>query len=160
MNDQIMTPLFALAVSVAYAIQADSRVTIQEKAKLVTIFGKLVESGEFSKSRLERMTRDAFSHASATELSDFLDATAQVLSHSQKLAILLNLYDTILVDGMVKEGERKVFKKFQQAFEIDEKTARKIREFLMLKHDTSLFTNPSHPYNDDDFSINSLFRDD
>ncbi len=159
MNDQTMTPLFALAVSVAYAIQADSRVSIQEKAKLVTIFGKLVESGEFSKSRLERMTRDAFSYVAASELSMFLPEAVKVLSYSQKLAILVNLYDIILVDGVVKEGERTVFKKFQHAFEIDEKAARTIREFLMLKHDTSLFTNPSHPYNDDDFSINSLFRD-
>ena len=159
MNDQKLTPLFALAVSLAYAIQADFRTSIQEKAELVTIFGKLVEKGEFSKSRLERMTQDSFSHASATELSDFLDEAVQVLSHSQKLAILVNLYDIILVDGAVKEGERDVFKKFQHAFEIDEKTARKIREFLMLRHDMSLFTDPSHPYNDDDFSINSLFRD-
>ncbi len=159
MNDQKFTPLFALAVSLAYAIQADSRTSLQEKAELVTIFGKLVESGEFSKSGLERMTRDAFSHASATELSDFLDEAAQALSHSQKLAILINLYDIILVDGAVKASENNVFKKFHYAFEVDEKTARKIREFLTLKHDTSLFTNPSHPYNDDHFSINSLFRD-
>ena len=73
--------------------------------------------------------------------------------------MLVNLYNVMLVDGVVKEGERKVFKKFQHAFDVDEITARKIREFLMLKHDTSLFTNPSHPYNDDDFSINSLFKD-
>ena len=159
MNDRKMTPLFALAVSAAYAIQADFRTTIQEKAKLVTIFGKLVEKGEFSKSQLERMTRDSFSHAAATDLSDFLDEAVRMLSHSQRLSILINLYDIILVDGVVKEGERKVFQKFQNAFEINEKTARKIRDFLMLKHDTTLFTNPSHPYNDDDFSINSLFQD-
>jgi hypothetical protein len=60
MNAETMTPIFALAVSVAYAIQADSRASVQEKAELVPIFGKLVESGEFSKSRLERMTPGRF----------------------------------------------------------------------------------------------------
>ena len=73
--------------------------------------------------------------------------------------MLLNLYDSMTVDGVIKEGERVVFTAFQRAFNVDEKTARDIREFLMLKNDISLFTDSSHPFNDDDFSLGHLFQD-
>lgn len=159
MNDEPLTPLFILAVSLAYVIQADETTTVQERAEWVTVFGKLVESGGFSKSRLETMTKKAFAEATDTELSSFLEAATPLLSYSQKLAVLLNLYDSMMVDGVIKEGERVVFTEFQRAFNVDEKTARDIREFLMLKNDISLFTDSSHPFNDDDFSLGHLFQD-
>ena len=52
-----------------------------------------------------------------------------------------------------------VFTQFQRAFGVPENTVRTIREFLGLKNDISLFRDESHPYNNDDFSLDILFRD-
>ena len=72
--------------------------------------------------------------------------------------MLVNLYDTMLVDGVVNDAERSVFRDFQRAFLVDEKTVRIIREILMLRNDISLFINPSHPFNNDDFDLAHLLR--
>lgn len=159
MNGKPMTALFALAVSLAFMIQADKNTSAQERAEWLTVFGQLVESGTFSKAQLKMMTQEAFSHAAGTELSEFLAQVTPMLSYSQKVSVLINLYDTMLADGTIKEGERTMFQKFHHAFEIDETTLRTIREFLTLKNDITLFTDPSHPYNDDVFSLSSLFQD-
>ena len=70
-----------------------------------------------------------------------------------------NIRVCAMVDGMIKEGERTVFTQFQRAFGVPENTVRTIREFLGLKNDISLFRDESHPYNNDDFSLETLFRD-
>ena len=138
--------------AIAMALAAEGcavAVAGRSEAHLEKVAGKIRESG-----------REAMAvRCDVTDPQAVKELFGKAKQKWEKLAILVNLYDIILVDGVVKEGERDVFKKFQHAFEIDEKTARKIREFLMLRHDMSLFTDPSHPYNDDDFSINSLFRD-
>lgn len=159
MTDQPITPLFALAVSVAYVIRADNTTSVQERAEWVTLFGQLVESGQFSKTQLERMSKDAFAHAADTELPEFLEQVTPMLSHSQKVSVMINLYDTMLADGVIKEGETVIYEQFHRAFEIDKQTLRTIREFLSLKNDLTLFTDDAHPYNDDEFSLTSLFRD-
>ena len=159
MNDQPMTALFALAVSLAYMIQADRNTSVQERAEWVTVFGQLLESGKFSKAHFEKMTKDAFAFAEGTELEEFLNQITPMLSYSQKVSVLINLYDTAMADGVVKEGERAMFTQFQRAFDVPENTARMIREFLGLKNDISLFTDESHPYNNDDFSLGNLFQD-
>ncbi len=48
MNDQPMTALFALAVSLAYMIRADKNTSVQERAEWVTVFGQLLESETLS----------------------------------------------------------------------------------------------------------------
>jgi len=159
MNDQPITALFALAVSLAYMIQADKNTSVQERAEWVTVFGQLLESGALSKTQFEKMTKKAFALAEGTELKAFLNQITPMLSYSQKISVLINLYDTAMADGMIKEGERAVFTQFQRAFDVPNNTARTIREFLGLKNDISLFTDESHPYNNDDFSLGSLFQD-
>lgn len=159
MNDQPMTALFALAVSLAYMIRADRNTSVQERAEWVTVFGQLLESGTLSKTQFEKMTKKAFAQAEEIELKTFLEQITPMLSHSQKISVLINLYDTAMADGMIKEGERTVFTQFQRAFDVPNNTARTIREFLGLKNDISLFTDKSHPYNDDDFSLGNLFQD-
>ncbi|MDA1090062.1 MAG: TerB family tellurite resistance protein [Proteobacteria bacterium] len=159
MNDSPITPLFGLAVAIAYVIQSDGKTSVQERAEWLTLFGQLVESGKFSKAHLATMTKTAFAHAAATDLSEFLEQLTPVLSYSQKISVLINLYDTMLADGNIKEGGHRVFEQFHRAFEIDKQTLRTIREFLSLKNDITLFTDANHPYNDDDFSLASLFRE-
>lgn len=159
MNDNPMTPLFSLAVSIVYMIKADQNTSIQERAEWVTVFGQLVESGEYSKTQLEKLTQNAFAYASDTKLSVFLEETAPLLSLAQKISILLNLYDTMLADGAIKEGEHTIFQEFHRAYDIDNKTIKYIRELLTLQNDLTLFTNESHPKNDAEFTFNNLFRD-
>ena len=158
MTEQEMSPLFALAAALAYMIQADADASVQEKAEFMTVFGKLLVSGEMSKRQVEKLTRESFDYAAKTELPAFIKKINPKLSLAQKLAMLVDLYDTMLVDGVVNEAERSVFREFQRVFNIDEKTVRIIREVLMLRNDLSLFTDPSHPFNSDSFDLVQLFR--
>jgi hypothetical protein len=74
------------------------------------------------------------------------------------MAIILNIYDTMFVDGSISKNERVVVEKFCEAFSVDDVTAQGIKTVLMLKNDTSLFTNPSHPLNLKPIDIKGLFR--
>lgn len=159
MNDRPMTPLFTLAVSIAYMTKADQVVSVQERAEWISVFGQLVESGEYSKKQLEKLTQDAFAYSTNTELSAFLEKAVPQLSLSQKILILTNLYDTVLADGALKEGERTLFAHFSRAFGVDNKTVKFIREFLTFKNDLTLLTNDLHPFNDDKFSLSYMFQD-
>jgi uncharacterized tellurite resistance protein B-like protein len=153
MTDHEMSPLFALAVALAYMIQSDATASTQEKAEFLTVFGKLLISEEMSKAQVERLTRESFDYAGKTPLPAFIKKITPKLSVAQKMAMLVNLYDAMLVDGTVNEAERSVFRDFQHAFLVNEKTVKIIREVLMLRNDISLFTNPSHPFNNDDFDL-------
>ena len=158
MTDHEMSPLFALAAALAYMIQSDADASTQEKAEFLTVFGKLLVSDEMSKGQVERLTRESFDYATKTPLPAFIKKITSKLTVAQKLAMLVNLYDTMLVDGVVNDVERSVFRDFQRAFLVDEKTVRIIREILMLRNDISLFINPSHPFNNDDFDLAHLLR--
>ncbi|MDP7651708.1 MAG: TerB family tellurite resistance protein [Rhodospirillales bacterium] len=159
MQSEVDSPLFALAGSLAYEIQADHETSPQEKAKLITLFGKLVESNVMSAAELNTMVQRSFTYASTIDIDTFIETASPILTDAQKLAIIINLYDVMQIDGHINSGERATVKKFQIAFNIDEVSTRGINRFLMLKNDTTLFLNKAHPLNNTYFGIEDLFRD-
>jgi len=157
MQETKLTPLKILAISMAYEIQADKRTSPQEKAKLVTLFGKLVEMGTLQEGELHALINWAFEYARKNRLEPFLKQADSILSYTQKMAVLINLYDVMQVDGYIKMGERGLIQAFKQNFGIDARISRGVREFLMLKNDTSIFIDDGHPLNNETFDFSQLF---
>jgi uncharacterized tellurite resistance protein B-like protein len=145
--------LLVLARALAYVVDADSKTTLEEKAKMLTVMGKHVARGEITPHQLKGLTDDAFNHAAMVPVERFIDDIVEGLTPAQKVSLVINLYDTMLVDGQVATGERTVIDKFVGAFEISRNTIRALREVLMLKNDTGLFTDPNHPFNEPSFRL-------
>lgn len=145
--------LLILARALAYVVDADSKTTLEEKAKMLTVLGKHVARGEITPHQLKGLTDDAFNHAAMVPVERFIDDIVEGLTPAQKASLVINLYDTMLVDGQVATGERTVIDKFVGAFEMSRNTIRALREVLMLKNDTGLFTDPNHPFNEPSFRL-------
>tara|TARA_R110002111_G_scaffold187617_1_gene253239 strand:+ start:126 stop:674 length:549 start_codon:yes stop_codon:yes gene_type:complete len=142
------SPLYVLATCMAYLVNADTRTTFEEKAKLITIFGKHVSRNELTHDELHGVMADAFDFASKIDVDRFIAQIEPTLAPGQKLSIVINLYDAMLVDGQVATGERAILNKFVGAFNLSRDTMRSIREIMMLKNDTAIFTDEGHPYNE------------
>lgn len=153
MVDILSSPLYILATSVAYLVDADTRTTFEEKAKLITIFGKHVSRNELTQDELHGVMSDAFQFAGRIDIDRFIARIEPDLTPGQKASIIINLYDAMLVDGQVAAGERAVLNKFVAAFDLSRNTMRSIREVIMLKNDTAVFTDKGHPYNEPSYVL-------
>ncbi len=157
MSSSRLSPLFALGASLAYMIRADGETMTEERAKFLTVFGKQVTSGQMTAEQLQALTAASFRFARQTPLRDFLTVTAPRLSFAQKMAIFMNVYETVLVDGMVREGERAMLREFEMYFEISREKLRAVRELLQIKNDTGIFIDNGHPQNDPDYGFDLIF---
>ena len=157
MEDEPLTPLLALAISMAYEIRVDNNTSPQEKGQLLALFGKLVEMETLKEGGLHSLINEAFDYARNNNVEDFLKEVTPILSDTQRLVIVINLYDTMQSDGHIKKGEQDIIQKFEEAFHIDKNISSGIRRFLMLKNDTSLFIDVSHPLNSTAFDFGTLF---
>lgn len=157
-DDEVLSPLFMLAVSMAFAIKVDGHISSQQRGGLVALFGKLVEVGAINEGELHNLIGRAFTYAANNRVEDFIGKARTRLTETQKLAIVINLYEAMQVDGHIKMGERGVVHKFEEAFAIDPQTARGIHEFLTLKNDTSIFLDLAHPLNNTAIDLADLFR--
>ena len=133
MDDETISPLLALAISMAYEIRADTQTTPQEKGRLAALFGKLVEMESIHEGELHSLINQAFNYVKENTVEDFLIKATPNLSSSQRLAIIANLYDTMQADGHIRKGEEDIIQKFEKAFDIDQRIGRGIKRFLMLK---------------------------
>lgn len=156
-EDVVLSPLDVLATSVAYEIKVDGRVSSQQRGQLIALFGKLVETGAIQEGDLQAMISRAFTYTANNRVEDFIKKVTPTLTDTQRLSIVINLYESMQVDGQIKMSERSVIEKFEQAFAIDRNIARGIREFLSLKNDTSIFLDMSHPLNNKPFDPVRMF---
>ncbi len=152
-DEKTQSPLFLLAVSMAYLIEADTRTTFEEKAQMAATLGKHVSSGELSQVELQAVVSDAFDYAEGKNVDAFLTELTNSLTPGQKTAIVINLYDVMLVDGSVAVGEKTVMQKFVNSMGLGRETMRVIREIIMIKNDTTIFTDRSHPLNEPEFIL-------
>ena len=157
MSKSRMSPLFALGASLAYMIRADGETKVEERATFLTVFGKQVTNGNMTDDQLRALTSASFRFARQTPLKDFLIVAAPRLSFAQKMAIFMNIYETVLVDGMIRDGEKRMLHEFEQHFEISREKLRAVRELLKLKNDTNLFTDDAHPQNEPDFNFDLVY---
>lgn len=153
MAERPTTPMSILITALAYMIEADMKTVVEEKAKLVTLLRKHVSRGHMTDGDLQREIDSAFEYIHRTGVDKFLLESTPVLTMAQRIAVVMNLYDTILVDGLVAEGEVSMMRKFRTAYGISDSALSLMRELVMFKNDTNLFINPNHPRNTDDFDI-------
>jgi hypothetical protein len=145
-----LTPIQIFAISLAYIIDADRLRPNEEKAEMVALLGKHVSRGEFTERGLAELAQFAFQRTEKQTLEAFLEETAPRLSPLQMASIYMNVMEAMLVDGMVRESEQIVMKKFQDAFHLDQETTLAIRELIFVKNDTRMFLYPEHPRNSND----------
>jgi len=146
-----MSPLDALATSMAYVILGDDKIAMEEKAKLFGLLGKHVTRNEVSEASLKSIVSQAFKYAKETNFRDFLETVADKLSKGQRVCIMINLYDMSLSDGGVTIGEAEILNRFRHAFGIQKDNMTAVREVLQVKNETGMFINRNHPYNSPDF---------
>ena len=148
-----MTPLTALATALTYVIVADREVTGPDRALLLTVLGKHVYLNKMSQQHFQKLTADAFEYAREKPIAEFLLDIEGVFSPGQAISVYLNLFDAMLVDGTVSEGERQVLKQFRDFFGIEAGVDRAFRQIMMLKNDTSMFLQSDHPCNDPGYNL-------
>lgn len=147
------SPLVYLATALAYMIGVDRNNAVEERAMFLAIFHKHVRRRELTDDSLKMLTENAFARAKAQRLGDFLHEANLALTHAQKTAILLNLFDLMVADGRIVSGESGLFDEAMNAFGMKKESFRAVREMLTLKNDTTVFTNPLHPCNESSYQF-------
>jgi uncharacterized tellurite resistance protein B-like protein len=100
-----MTPHLALAAAVLYMMSADGSIDKHEIGRLETL---VVEFGG--------LQRVAVAYVKKTKRERFFQEASLALTPSQKLCILLNVYDTMTADGVVAITEDKIFQSLLVSF--------------------------------------------
>ena len=115
MAERPTKPMSILITALAYMIEADMKTVVEEKAKLVTLFRKHVSRGHMTDGDLQREIDSAFEYIRRNGVDKFLLETTPTLTMAQRIGLVMNLYDAILVDGLVAEGEVSMMRKFRTA---------------------------------------------
>ncbi len=152
-----MNPLEILVTSMAFLMGSDGELAAEEKAKLLGLLNKHVNLGEMTEAELQTLVRDAFNVSRGMALETFMYGEAAKLSRGQRLSIFANLYDIALADGEMRAGEAAMLEKFRGALDIGNSDMRAIKEVMLLKNDTRMFTEPKHPCNDTRFTLKVEF---
>ena len=144
-------PLALLITALAYLMKGDGEVSAAERDLLMAILNKHVEKKELEADRLMVVVGDALTQANTIPIKTFAREAAEQLSPGQKMSIYANLFDMALADGVMRAGEKDVLDAIRVAFEIDAKITKAMMEILVLKNDTSIFSNATHPHNAPDY---------
>lgn len=122
-----LTPRLALATALLFMITADGHIQPEEIGQMVV-----------SLNNDEQLFDDAIAYASATTFSDFLSQTASMLSHDQKICVLLNLCDSLMSDGDVAAEEESLFSVFLNAWEVSDSEIKPYMQMIAKKNDHSV----------------------
>jgi hypothetical protein len=143
-----MRPIDALAISLAYIVDADEDRRPEEKAMLLSLLGKHLSTGEFKPADLENLSRNAFAFAAKTDLDKFLAEAANIMTRMQMISTYINVFEAMIIDGQVTQAENAILSKFETAFNLDRDTIESVREVMYVKNHTTMFLRPEHPRND------------
>lgn len=154
----VLSPIEALLTAEAYVILADKKALPEERATLVGLLGKHVSKKELSQHQVQTLTADAFAFVGKYEFEKFLIAVESSLTPAQILAIIANMYETMIIDGNVIAREKELVDEFCKFFDIDRRVINIMREILFIKNDTGVFLRQDHPNNGSDFRFGFLDR--
>lgn len=106
-----LTPKLALAVGLLHMINADGEVAAEEIGQVLQALGNdrslFDNAGKYAKSK---------------DLDSFLSESAVLLNADQKLCVLVNLFDSLLADGVAAPQEQSLFNRFLSAYQISEQS--------------------------------------
>ncbi|NQV44789.1 MAG: hypothetical protein HQ501_07800 [Rhodospirillales bacterium] len=155
LEDDIMSsPLFILVTLMAYIAECGGReIPIEQKSVFLAILRKHVNKNEIEEKELHLMLRDAFNLTLRIEFPHYLESVTPALTMGQRFSVIANLYNMMMVDGEIRDGEEARIDLCRRKFGLDPRIARQIRRVSLLRNDTSIFLNPNHPCNDPAFSF-------
>ena len=151
-NDFMSSPLFILVALMAYIAECGGReIPVEQKAVFLAILRKHVNKGDIGEKELHLMLRDAFDLTLRIEFQHYLESITPVLTMGQRFSVIANLYNMMMVDGEIRDGEEARIDLCRRKFELDPRVIRQIRRVSLLRNDTSIFLDPNHPCNDPAF---------
>lgn len=151
-TDVVQSPVFIVMTLMAYiALSGGKDVPVEQKAEFVTTLRKHVTKGDMSEGEMQAIIRDSFAQTQRMEYRSYLEKVAPQLTYGQKLSVIANLYDMMMVDGELREGEESRVELCRRVFDLDSAKTKQIRRVLLLKNDTAIFLNANHPGNDPGF---------
>ena len=118
-----LTPKLSLAVGLLHMINADGHVEAEEIGNVLQALGN-------DKALLDAAGR----YARAKDIDSYLTESAKLLNADQKMCILLNLYDSLLADGVAAPEEQALFSRFLSAYGVSEQSIEPYTVGIALKN--------------------------
>ncbi|MBU3708353.1 MAG: TerB family tellurite resistance protein [Burkholderiaceae bacterium] len=118
-----LTPKLSLAVGLLHMINADGHVEAEEIGNVLQALGN-------DKALLDAAGR----YARAKDIDNYLAESAKLLNADQKMCILLNLYDSLLADGVAAPEEQILFSRFLSAYGVSEQSIEPYTVGIALKN--------------------------
>jgi len=118
-----LTPKLSLAVGLLHMINADGHVEAEEIGNVLQALGN-------DKALLDAAGR----YARAKDIDNYLAESAKLLNADQKMCILLNLYDSLLADGVAAPEEQALFSRFLSAYGVSEQSIEPYTVGIALKN--------------------------
>jgi len=118
-----LTPKLSLAVGLLHMINADGHVEAEEIGNVLQALGN-------DKALLDATGR----YARAKDIDSYLAESAKLLNADQKMCILLNLYDSLLADGVAAPEEQILFSRFLSAYGVSEQSIEPYTVGIALKN--------------------------
>lgn len=118
-----LTPKLSLAVGLLHMINADGHVEAEEIGNVLQALGN-------DKALLDAAGR----YARAKDIDSYLAESAKLLNAEQKMCILLNLYDSLLADGVAAPEEQALFSRFLSAYGVSEQSIEPYTLGIALKN--------------------------
>jgi len=118
-----LTPKLSLAVGLLHMINADGQVEAEEIGNVLQALGN-------DKALMDAAGR----YARATDVDSYLAESAKLLNSDQKMCILLNLYDSLLADGVAAPEEQALFSRFLSAYGVSEQMVEPYTLGIALKN--------------------------
>ncbi|NDC09019.1 MAG: TerB family tellurite resistance protein [Oxalobacteraceae bacterium] len=118
-----LTPKLSLAVGLLHMVNADGQVEAEEIGNVLQALGN-------DKALMDAAGR----YARAKDIDTYLAESAKMLNGDQKMCILLNLYDSLLADGVAAPEEQALFSRFLSAYGVSEQTIEPYTLGIALKN--------------------------
>ena len=118
-----LTPKLSLAVGLLHMINADGQVEAEEIGNVLQALGN-------DKALMDAAGR----YARAKDIDSYLAESSKLLNTDQKMCILLNLFDSLLADGIAAPEEQALFSRFLSAYGVSEQTIEPYTSGIALKN--------------------------
>lgn len=123
-----LSPPLVLTACLLYIMASDGKIQEQESSQLQQVIG-----GN------DGLLAHALAYVKAFPVEKFLEDAPSVLSQKDKLCIMANLYDSMLVDGNADKREHEIFNKFRETFDLKKSDISLIVEVVTLKNNKDIF---------------------
>ena len=146
-------PIRVLATCLAYVAMADGDVDPSERASMIAALSKWVRPGVLDQGQLQDMCKAAFDQAKSKPLEKFLTVIDGKVSKAQALSIISNVFDLMLADGRLTEGELKTMHAIADVLAVSKEDFDALRAVFLLKTNVDIYLEPTHRWNEDGYEL-------